>query len=276
MAEDSAGSKLFAIGYWALAFGFFVSGMREWARTSSTPRLGGATYPGRVVRGLGDAPPESLRAAYARTAGTIKTSKTLTVYSIEQRAAIIAAFVRRESSSRKFKEAVAAILSRKCGGRWCVDPKNYAAESDALFTAVVDPKSPYAVRYTLDHPILDQYTSPAKTMSLRIGDCDDLVSYLGAFLGAAGHRPELVVMQAKGQPDWSHILLREPISATDGVDSAGEGEYRYLDPSMQFGWGWKAAGWEPPGLSRVLMSSRDPGHQSPAGIVMKAKVIRIF
>lgn len=245
-------------------------------------------FPAKAVgglskRGLGELPPaltkqqEGFYDAFLRTNGVLtKYSKKQGNISIEKRVDMIVQMIREGSEDPRIVEAARGILSQKVMGRdgrpqWKVQPKDYKAESDALFAAVVDPASPYAVRYTLDHPTVDQYTSAGKTMQLRAEDCDGLVIYLGSLLAAAGHRPEAVLMQARGASDWSHILLREPVAANDGVSALGSGEYRYLDASMQDSrGGWKPAGWEPPGLNRSLETGQ------PSGITVKAKAVPVF
>lgn len=102
-----------------------------------------------------------------------------------------------------------------------------------------------------------------------VHNCDDLVIYYGALAASIGHRPELVIMQAKGSNSWSHILLREPMNLDDGT-GAGQQEYRYFDPSMQFGHGWMPPGYAPPGLEAAL--SGYPG----SGITERAQAFRIF
>ena len=101
-----------------------------------------------------------------------------------------------------------------------------------------------------------------------VHNCDDQVIFLGSMLAAVGYEPELVVMQAKGASDYSHILMRVPLPKTgsDGGTVQGLGNAIVLDPTMAEKF---PPGWEPPGLTECLSYGR------PAGMCMKAKSYKI-
>ena len=277
---DHSPSRILAVGHIALGVGFLVAGVKEWASAGqavagvgSPKALPPPTFPGRVVARTESAEPigatETLDQAMQRTKGSLRTVTKHHVRSIEERVALLRDLARRGGEDPAIREAAAAILSRKCGKDFCVQPKAYVAEAVAIHRAVIDPRSRYAVRYTRDHPKIDTFTAAGKTMKLRIGDCDDLSIYEASLLLAAGHEPELVVIQAKGAPTWSHVFVRTPKRGSDGVAGSGRGrspdDYLVLDPSMPN----RPAGWEPPGLSRALVGG------GASGIVEKARVFRI-
>lgn len=289
MAQDDIypTSRLTAIAYAFLGVGFLLSAYRAWkiaeVEAKGPRRLSGPTVPGKIVRVLEDdgagAPDgrvgnlanETLEDADKRTRGAITKVRTLTVFTIDQRVAEIRRLMLRDSEDPKIIEAARGVLTRQCGGEWCIVPKDYDAEAVALFDAVVDPSSPIAIRYTRDHPIVDVFTAPVKMLRLRGEDCDSLVSFLGALLLAAGAIPEMVTVQTKGADTWSHIFLRVPRDGSDGVSEVAASEadhynYLYLDPSMPD----KPAGWAPPGTQYVLATGR------PAGIVVKARVWNVL
>lgn len=272
---------------WA-AFNEYSKYQLRVARLASQPRTAGVTpptYPGRVVpdepMNFGRTPQgvtldpqvgdETLAQALKRVRTKVIGVKrhTIQMKTLEERIGALGRMIREGSVDDDIKAAGAAVLSRKCGDRWCVGPKDYVAEADALFEAVTDPKSPIAMRYTLDHPVVDEFGSAKRGMRMRTGDCDDLSVYLGALLASQGHRPELVTMEAKGAGGWSHIFLRDPINLDDGT-GAGKVQYRYLDPSMQTATGWQPAGWVPPGVEAALQGHN--GH----GITARARAFRLF
>ena len=215
---------------------------------------------------------ESLESALTRTLSpdAIPKFKFVTARTVEDRERMVREFIREGARDPKVRAAAAGIVSRKCGDQWCTGVKDYKAEADAVFDALVDPRSPLAIRYTLDHPEHDMYTSVQKTTQLRIGDCANLVVAMGSYLGAIGHRPEMVVIQAKGAPDWSHIFLRSPITGFDGLNAGEKPVYRYFDLSLQQGAKWMPAGYEPPGTSEALATGK------PSGVVQKIRVSPIF
>lgn len=284
--DDGAGLRaalLFLTGVMTIWAGY-TEYQKYRSRRFGVPRLSNGTYPGRVVREsstfgrtpqgvplnpiVGD---ETLEAALTRVRSKAGLAKRQTVEmkTVEERVNEIGRLIRDGSLDDDIKDAATAVLTRKCGDKWCTGAKDYAGESDALFEAVVDPKSPIAMRYTLDHPTVDEFSSAKRGLRMRAEDCDGLSVFLGSLLASVGHRPEIVIMQAKGAPNWSHIFLREPINLDDGV-SKGGARYRYLDPSMQSATGWQPPGWVPPGVEAALA-----GHPG-IGITQRARAFRLF
>src|SRR5580658_8754610 len=98
-------------------------------------------------------------------------STTHQVKNINERVGYICRLILRGSESPKVRDAVAQILNKRCGTKWCVPPKDANAEVAALYQAVTDPRSKFAVRYTRDHRELDQFHSADKLMKMNIGDC---------------------------------------------------------------------------------------------------------
>jgi hypothetical protein len=189
----------------------------------------------------------------------IKSSKMHKVRNIEERVGYIKKLIQRDSTSPRVKEAVARILGRKCGDKWCVPPKNYSGEVAALFNAVHDPKSPYALRYTRDHVTVDQFSSVSDLMDMKIGDCDDGAIYLAALLTSAGYPVKLRVIQAKGAPSWSHIYVLA------GAPPNGPTKWVPLDWSVD-----RPAGWEVGGASQSAQLGQ------PAGMVERVKDFPLY
>lgn len=272
-------SWIISLAYFALALGFGVAGWQEWLsyRKAKQALLAAGGSTGTGYAGLG----ESAADAQARTQGAIRSVSTRTVYTIDQRVAAIRKLIVQGSLNPKIMEAKSAILSRKTSdGQWAVPAKDYEAEAKALYYAVVDPRSPYSMRYTRDHPTVDVFTAADKLLKLRAGDCDDLAVLLGALLRASG-QPDvyLVIIQARGADQWSHIFVAVKKKAAAGTmgertGSNGAGvnpdDLLFLDASMQSGSNnYKPAGWAAPGLAHVLKTGQ------PSGVVVKAKLYRV-
>lgn len=118
------------------------------------------------------------------------------------------------------------VLTRKCGDEWCLPEKDHKAEVTALFNEVRK-----RVRYTWDPTDYDAFQTPAKTLQLRAGDCDDYVSLLGALCRSVGHKVRSRIVQTQGSDTWNHIYLAVNIN----------GQWMPLDPSVK-----QPAGWEVP------------------------------
>lgn len=277
-------SKWSALGWFALGVGFLIRAYYEWSEGGTVSGVQGCrasklpgTVQGKVVSvddsGVGEAPfvpptGETLSDAVRRVeSGPKPKVSTHTVWNIHQRVSYIATLAKKGGLDPQIRGHAMAVLTRKCGDEWCVKPKVWKAECIAMFNAITDPKSPLAVRYTRDHAKVDQFSSARRTLQQRGEDCDGLVVTLAALLLAVGYTPELVVMQAKGAKDWSHILLRvgKPGTGVDGGAIVGYTEWLILDPSMPE----HPAGWAPPGLNECLESGK------PAGICMKATTFQL-
>jgi hypothetical protein len=141
--------------------------------------------------------------------GILKSGRVINIKGgdIAKRVAYIRDFIRKGSVDPRVIEVKAKVLSRKCGDNWCVQPKNAIAEITALFNAVHDPRSPYAMRYAKDHVYIDQFTHPERLLRLHSGDCDDGSSLLGALYLCAGYPVKMRVVQTTNAQSWSHIYL---------------------------------------------------------------------
>lgn len=257
----------FAVGGLAL----IIRALTHFSNWKVMGRLEGQV--GRLGR-LGDAgvPTESMAQALKRTAGVITKVTPYAVTDIKDRVRLIANLAVKDYTKPEIREAALGALTRKTtDGEWATEPKNWRAEVEALFALATDPRSPYAVRYTMDPVGVDLYTAPSKTQKLKGEDCDGLVAYYAALLMSVGYRPMLVTMATPKSPngDFSHILLivPKPNQSTDGsVTGGGElGEFIVTDPSESE----RGFGWEPPGLTDSIRYGR------PFGIVSKLKVYKI-
>jgi len=232
----------------ALGVGFVYEGYRLIAGKEDTPLLGGSLGRG-PVRG----------AQQPRAGAVIQTSKMRTVANIDQRVSYIRDLVRRASTHPRVIEAKAAILARKCGNDWCVKEKDADAEIKALFDAIHDPRSPFALRYAKDHVTVDQFTHAKNLLKLHSGDCDDGCCLLGALLLCSGYPVKLRVIQAADKPTWSHIYLL--VNPADGSD-----KWIPLD------WSVKGAtvGWEAPGAAECARTGK------PAGMVTRVRDFNVI
>lgn len=199
-------------------------------------------------KGLGRGPLPMPTKAMALTAnGRVNNVKTTTVGNIQQRAAIIGKMMVEGSMNPKIIEIARTIISRKCrsldgGLRWCVDPKdaqgrpNNEREVHAIWSAVTNPNSPFAMRYTNDHPFVDTFSSAELMSRLHAEDCDGFAIYVGALLMVIGFPVRMRIVQDQGSPTWSHIYLM--------VDYAkGGGQWGPIDATEpKRGRGWQLEG----------------------------------
>lgn len=253
---QQAPSKLMAFGYMALGVGMFIMGARMWqaAAVGLAAAAGGKALSGAGLgRGDGLAPP---------------VASKHTVHGIDARLRLIQRLVRQGSRDPRIREIALGVVTRKCGNEWCVPERDWKAEASALYRAVTDPSSEYAIRYTGETRTVDVFTAARRTLQIKGGDCDDSTIALASLLLAIGHEVRLIVVQAVGARDWSHIFLAvvPPSGASDGLNSArSTNGWYFLDPTMRA----HGPGWEPPGTSVVLKTGK------PAGMILRAKVYRV-
>lgn len=149
------------------------------------------------------------------------------VGTLEERVARIHAQMLKGTADPKVYALARAVLNRKCGGSWCVPEKDSVAEVRAIYGEVRS-----RVRYTWDPTDYDAFQTPGKTLELATGDCDDMVSLLGAMLRSVGYKVRSRVVWTKGFSTWNHIYLLVQLPTT---------EWMALDATVD-----KPAGWEVP------------------------------
>ena len=207
--------------------------LRQLARVRGVGRLGYAAFPDDAAE---------LRFQNGHNGPKkIQRAERHSVRTIQERAKYIKKALIEGSRDSDIITVARLIISAKCGDlqggkRWCVNPKDNLGEVRALFRAVVDPNSPFATRYTNDHPYEDQFSSANLTMRVNAGDCDDFVIYLGAMLQAIGFPVKMRIVQDSGSPTWSHIYLLCDVAK-------GGGKWMALDPTEpQHPMGWQLEG----------------------------------
>lgn len=186
----------------------------------------------RGVRGLGRGPTPELPPADGVRSMSVRSYEYLP---IDQRVKMIKDQLVRDARTKEVISEARTILSGRCptakgGVDWCVTPKDKRAEVFALYDAIVNPNSPYAIRYTADHRTIDVFSSARVMRKINAGDCDEQVTRLGAWLVSVGFPVTLVVIQDTKSPSWSHIYL----------ETEANGQRVVLDPTEpQFGPGWE-------------------------------------
>ncbi len=103
------------------------------------------------------------------------------VNDIDTRAGLIGELIRKGSLNADLRERTIEILALKCdsfgrvspkGDRWCTREKDCLGEVKTIFSAIRDPKSQYAVRYTRDAILADVFTAAERTLlKSHGGDC---------------------------------------------------------------------------------------------------------
>jgi hypothetical protein len=277
---SDAGRKFQIAASLTLAGGFILSAIAQMKNGVSA--IPGAAAEG--MRGVGDAAPTGARAGRVLPLpkATLPTKvprqqpgkpqlKQYDVGDIDTRVGLIGELIRKGSLSPDLRERTVEILSLKCdalgrvdpkGSSWCVKEKDCLGEVKALFEAIRNPRSKYAVRYTRDAMLADVFTAPERTLlKSHGGDCDDYVIVLGSMLMSVGHpvRMRVVATRRDGVPDkdapWSHIYLLTPTTFDNP-----QAKWISVDASMD-----KPLGWEAPGAAEVATSGK------PAGIVARVR-----
>lgn len=257
-----------------LAGGFILSAianMKMAGESGSTSGLGlGDGNEGAGTRKLLQLPRVSLPSSTKGAPGKPKL-KQYDINDIDTRVGLIGELIRKGSLNPDLRERTTEILSLKCdalgrvspnGDRWCVKEKDCLGEVKAIFEAIRNPRSKYAVRYTRDAMLADVFTAPERTLlKSHGGDCDDYVIVLGSMLMGAGHpvRMRVVATRRDGVPDnqapWSHIYLLTPTTFDNP-----KAKWISVDGSMD-----KPLGWEAPGAREVAATGK------PSGIIARVR-----
>jgi len=277
------GHNLQVTAYFMLAGGFILSAAAQIAKASgngknvavaaagdavSGMRGVGQTRPGRVL------PLPSAKLPTKMPAPGVPGKPKLKQYDltdIDDRVGLIGELIRKGSLHPDLREKTVEILSLKCdnfgradpnGSQWCVKEKDCLGEVKAIFDAIRNPSSKFAVRYTRDAMLADVFTAPERTLlKSHGGDCDDYVITIGSMLMAIGHpvRMRVVATRRDGVPDskapWSHIYLLTP-TTFDNPNA----KWISVDASMN-----KPLGWEAPGAADVAKTGK------PAGIIARVR-----
>lgn len=225
-------------------FGLTADGMR--------PNLPFATIQG--ARQLGYAGGRELTAG-DEAAGKIRHIKdgvrSIKFYpagDIDNRLKYIIKQIREDSKQKETVTEATAILSGKCptakgGLKWCIPVKNWESEVKMLFYAIVNPNSPYSLRYTRDPVNYDAFRSSDLMRRIPAADCDDMTIRLGALLMAVGYTVKCRIVAPKDQPgQWAHIYLLV------GTPPGENTKWIPLDPTEPY-----PPGWEP---SNAIVSTR--------------------
>ena len=130
--------------------------------------------------------------------------EAISVSTLADRIRIIRDMITKAKADAKVRELAAGILHQAR-----VTQKDWDGEVQAVFEWVKA-----NIRYTRDTEGLDTFTEPLKTVSLGVGDCDDMSILLASLLGSIGYPFKLKVVSMSGI-DWDHIfpLVGMPPSA---------------------------------------------------------------
>jgi hypothetical protein len=257
MASDVS-KKLQVAAYFTLAGGFVLSAfaLMKNGQHGSLSQV----EPQKAPKAL---PPKS---GAKKPIGKPKT-KNYDVGDLDERVALIGDLIRKGSLNSDIREKAVEIVSQKCdmlgrvqpnkkGAKWCYPEKDCMAEVQAIFDALRDPKSKYAVRYVRDAVLADVFTAPERTLlKTNGGDCDDYAITAGSMLMALGHpvRLRIIATRRSGIADadapWSHIYLLTPTKFDDP-----DAKWISFDASMN-----KPLGWEAPGAREVASNGKGSG-----------------
>ena len=231
---SDAGRKFQIAASLTLAGGFILSALAQMKNGVNTAAGAAAAEAETPLRGVGQVKPGRVQPLPkaklpTRMGPQVPGKPTLKQYDIndiDSRVGLIGELIRKGSLNPDLREKTVEILSLKCdvlgrvdpkGGQWCVKEKDCLGEVKAIFEAIRNPRSKFAVRYTRDAMLADVFTAPERTLlKSHGGDCDDYVITIGSMLMAIGHpvRMRVVATRRDGVPDkdapWSHIYLLTP------------------------------------------------------------------
>lgn len=285
--NDEAGKKFQVGAYFMLAGGFVLSAIATLKNLNATTKVNKLAFDfsgdeetkekllqlPKVALPTGKSAEKGKNAEKAHDGKTIGRPKLkqYDITDIDTRVGLIGELIRKGSLSPDLRERTVALLAQKCdaqgrvtlnGDRYCVQEKDCLGEIKVIFSAIRDPKSKYAVRYTRDAILADVFTAPERTLlKSHGGDCDDFVITLGSMLMAVGHPVRLRVVATKNpklsnaQAPWSHIYLLTP-TTFDNPNA----KWISVDGSMN-----KPLGWEAPGAAEVARTGK------PAGIIARVR-----
>jgi len=130
----------------------------------------------------------------ARNGTRLNGAKKIPVADLDDRVKILADFIKESRELSEIRELAGGILRQAA-----IAGKDWHNEIDAIFTWVQR-----NIRYTRDTISADTYQKPLKTLEMRIGDCDDMTTLLGALYGSVGYPVRIKVIAAGGS-DWDHV-----------------------------------------------------------------------
>lgn len=184
---------------WYIRLGYGLVGFDLLARAwESQPLFSGSQDAGLLGRTLSA---EKLDAGKLGKQTPLKFVE-VKVRSIEERVSRVHEQMIQGTRDPKIYALAREVLSKKCGDNWCVPQKDNKAEAEALFYEVKQ-----RVRYVWDPLDYDAFQTPAKTLHIRAGDCDDQASLLGALLRSIGLKVRSRVVRTIGNASWNHIYL---------------------------------------------------------------------
>jgi hypothetical protein len=146
----------------------------------------------------------------------VREVKFHTVSTIDERVGHIIKQIREDSLEPMVITQAREIVSGRCpvvkggarGVEWCIKPKDHKGEIEAIYHAITDPNSKYAMRYVRDHAGVDLFANNKLLSRLPAGDCDDMAIRGGALLRAIGFDVKCRVVAPRNAPEqWAHIYL---------------------------------------------------------------------
>lgn len=152
------------------------------------------------------------------------------VGNIDSRVKYIVDTIKKGRVDPRIRAFAVSAVSQKCGGKWCVNERDWWGEIKALFGSVRQ-----NIRYVRDIYRLDTFQAPARTLEFAGGDCDDYTITLGSALQSIGYPIKIRIMQSNDAPDFNHIILLV------GLPPREPNRWYALDASLN-----KPAGWHPP------------------------------
>lgn len=128
--------------------------------------------------------------------------RTQKVNSVDDRVGVIIENIKKGEKSPIVHVFAGQAVTDFCGDGWCVDPRDWEGEVDALHGHILR-----NVRYTLDAVGYDTYRSAERTIQIAFGDCDDIAALSGAAFRAIGYHVKVKVIKTAGNQDFHHVYI---------------------------------------------------------------------
>jgi len=133
---------------------------------------------------------------------TTMRGRTQKVNSVDDRVGVIIENIKKGEKSGLVHVFAGQALTDFCGDDWCVAPRDWEGEVDALHGHIKR-----NVRYTLDPLGYDTYRSAERTIQMAFGDCDDIAAVAGAAFRAIGYQVKVKVIRTTGNDEFHHVYI---------------------------------------------------------------------
>lgn len=128
------------------------------------------------------------------------TARVTSVRNIDQRVHYVKQQIIKGRRDPRIRELAVRLVSKKCGGSWCIPERDYQGELRAIFNYTRQ-----NVRYVRDPVDRDTFQHPRRTLEWGGEDCDGATIVVGSLVQAIGYPYKCRVIQTVYGNDYDHI-----------------------------------------------------------------------